>query len=131
MSSYWVNSYGVIKIIPKIVLVLVLLLISSTAFAHGGRTNSEGCHNNRSTGDYHCHNQVEEPVKEARSDARTESRGSSRSSYTCTANTYNCSDFIFHQDAQNAYEFCLVEVGKDIHDLDRDNDNVACEALVQ
>ena len=28
---------------------------SSTCFAHGGRTNKEGCHNNRKTGDYHCH----------------------------------------------------------------------------
>lgn len=25
------------------------------AFAHGGGLNSEGCHNNRKTGDYHCH----------------------------------------------------------------------------
>lgn len=25
------------------------------AFAHGGGLNSDGCHNNRKTGDYHCH----------------------------------------------------------------------------
>ncbi|RYD79542.1 MAG: excalibur calcium-binding domain-containing protein, partial [Verrucomicrobiaceae bacterium] len=25
------------------------------AFAHGGGLNAEGCHNNRKTGDYHCH----------------------------------------------------------------------------
>jgi hypothetical protein len=25
------------------------------AFAHGGGLNSEGCHTNRKTGDYHCH----------------------------------------------------------------------------
>jgi len=25
------------------------------ASAHGGGLNSEGCHNNRKTGDYHCH----------------------------------------------------------------------------
>ena len=24
-------------------------------FAHGGGLNAEGCHNNRKTGDYHCH----------------------------------------------------------------------------
>ncbi len=26
-----------------------------TAFAHGGGLNADGCHNNRKTGDYHCH----------------------------------------------------------------------------
>ncbi|WP_353407588.1 YHYH domain-containing protein [Pseudoteredinibacter isoporae] len=25
------------------------------AVAHGGRLNSQGCHNNRKTGGYHCH----------------------------------------------------------------------------
>ena len=28
---------------------------SSSAWAHGGGLNAEGCHNNRKTGDYHCH----------------------------------------------------------------------------
>ncbi|MDH5478268.1 MAG: YHYH domain-containing protein [Nitrospinota bacterium] len=23
--------------------------------AHGGRTNKDGCHTNRKTGEYHCH----------------------------------------------------------------------------
>lgn len=27
----------------------------SDAFGHGGGTNADGCHTNRSTGDYHCH----------------------------------------------------------------------------
>jgi hypothetical protein len=29
--------------------------VSQQASAHGGGLNSEGCHNNRKTGDYHCH----------------------------------------------------------------------------
>jgi uncharacterized protein YgiM (DUF1202 family) len=29
--------------------------ITSSALAHPGRTNSSGCHNDRRTGDYHCH----------------------------------------------------------------------------
>lgn len=33
----------------------LLLLLSSLAFSHGGRLNSEGCHNDRLAGDYHCH----------------------------------------------------------------------------
>ena len=31
------------------------LLIAADSHAHGGGLNSEGCHNNRKTGDYHCH----------------------------------------------------------------------------
>ena len=35
---------------------LPLLTISSNeVFGHGGGTNAEGCHTNRTTGDYHCH----------------------------------------------------------------------------
>ena len=30
-------------------------LVSTPASAHPGGLNSEGCHNNRKTGDYHCH----------------------------------------------------------------------------
>ena len=33
----------------------VLLAIATVAYSHGGRLNSEGCHNNRKTGEYHCH----------------------------------------------------------------------------
>lgn len=28
---------------------------SSLIFAHGGGLNKDGCHNNRKTGEYHCH----------------------------------------------------------------------------
>lgn len=27
----------------------------STLYAHSGRTNSQGCHNDTKTGGYHCH----------------------------------------------------------------------------
>ena len=33
--------------------------------AHGGGLNSEGCHNNRKTGDYHCHRGGSSPPKRA------------------------------------------------------------------
>lgn len=35
--------------------VLALPLLSDVARAHPGGLNAEGCHNNRKTGDYHCH----------------------------------------------------------------------------
>lgn len=33
----------------------IFLSLSSPVFAHGGGLNKEGCHNNRKTGEYHCH----------------------------------------------------------------------------
>jgi 5-methylcytosine-specific restriction endonuclease McrA len=36
-------------------LFLVFLLLPTLAVAHSGRTNSEGCHNDRIHGGYHCH----------------------------------------------------------------------------
>ena len=32
-----------------------LIAFSNFALAHGGGLNAQGCHNNRKTGDYHCH----------------------------------------------------------------------------
>jgi endonuclease YncB( thermonuclease family) len=37
------------------ILSLILALVPAAAHAHGGGLNKEGCHNNRQTGDYHCH----------------------------------------------------------------------------
>lgn len=33
----------------------LLVCVSGPVLAHGGGLNAEGCHNNRKTGDYHCH----------------------------------------------------------------------------
>jgi len=38
-----------------IVGVMLGLVAARVAWAHPGRTNDSGCHNNRRTGDYHCH----------------------------------------------------------------------------
>ena len=40
------------------ILTIIALLFATPALSHGGRTNAEGCHNERSTGGYHCHNQT-------------------------------------------------------------------------
>ncbi|MFC6052901.1 YHYH domain-containing protein [Acinetobacter portensis] len=39
----------------KIILFIVVTIITNVVFAHSGRTNSEGCHNNHKNGTYHCH----------------------------------------------------------------------------
>lgn len=41
-------------ILPRLVLGTVLAL-PALAAAHPGGLNAQGCHNNRKTGDYHCH----------------------------------------------------------------------------
>ena len=42
----------------RIIILLVIFLIPATCLAHGGRTNEDGCHHNRKTGEYHCHGQT-------------------------------------------------------------------------
>jgi len=47
----------------------------------------------------------------------------------CSSNLYNCADFSTHAEAQECYEYC-GGLSNDVHDLDRDNDGLACESLV-
>jgi len=46
----------------------------------------------------------------------------------CSYDTYNCSDFSTHGEAQTVYETC-GGVSNDIHRLDGDNNGIACESL--
>jgi len=46
----------------------------------------------------------------------------------CSYNTYNCSDFVTHAEAQSVYEQC-GGVNNDVHRLDQDKDGLACESL--
>lgn len=54
---------------------------------------------------------------------------STSSNCSCSGNTKNCGDFSTHNAAQACYEYCLEQVGTDIHRLDRDDDGSACESL--
>jgi hypothetical protein len=40
----------------KFIVLATSLLLPQFAFSHGGGLNSEGCHNEKKTGGYHCHN---------------------------------------------------------------------------
>jgi phosphosulfolactate synthase (CoM biosynthesis protein A) len=42
--------------IKIICFIFIVLFMSLDVWAHSGGTNAEGCHTNRKTGDYHCHN---------------------------------------------------------------------------
>ena len=39
----------------KLVWVIFAFLTATSAFAHGGGLDANGCHTNRKAGDYHCH----------------------------------------------------------------------------
>lgn len=108
----------------KNLFVAVLVIILSVPYitdAHSGRTNAEGCHNNSKTGQYECHG-TKTIV------AKTETRSSVRTTARTSFADYNCADFDYWEDAQDFYK----EAGGpliDPHDLDRDRDGIACEAL--
>jgi len=47
----------------------------------------------------------------------------------CSGDTYNCSDFPTHAQAQACYEYCVLQGRGDIHRLDQDGNGIACESL--
>lgn len=47
---------NVYTILFTLVILGFFIIHNTELLAHGGRTNSQGCHNNTKTGDYHCHN---------------------------------------------------------------------------
>lgn len=103
--------------LPSIVALLLASLsfsLPAPAAAHPGGLNSEGCHNNRKTGGYHCH--------------RGSSAKSTSSRRYGATDTYsggafrNCSA----ARAAGAAPVRRGDRGYGSH-LDRDNDGVGCE----
>ena len=95
---------------------LALCLASASSArveAHGGGLNSEGCHNNRKTGDYHCHGGSLPLAKQTRS--RSVALSATGEYGNCTAAR-----------AAGAAPIRRGEPGYGPH-LDRDNDGVGCE----
>jgi hypothetical protein len=41
---------------------IIFPLTENSVNAHGGRTNADGCHNDRKNGGYHCHNSGTTPT---------------------------------------------------------------------
>lgn len=50
------HNHGLIMIRNAFLISVGILAITSTAVAHSGRTNADGCHNDTINGGYHCHN---------------------------------------------------------------------------
>lgn len=92
---------------------LILSAIPFIAFAHGGRTNADGCHNERATGGYHCHRGSAPP--------RTPPIGSGFAPRSDTPYA-NCAA----ARAAGAAPVRRGDAGYGAH-LDRDGDGVGCE----
>lgn len=98
-------------------LAITIAGISTPAFAHGGGLNAEGCHNNRKTGDYHCHR-----GPKASSSSSSSTRSSSRSTPRQQGAYANCTA----AREAGASNIRRGEPGYGPH-LDRDNDGIGCE----
>ncbi len=48
---------------------------------------------------------------------------------SCSGDTMNCSNFSSQSSAQACFNYCMGQVGRDIHRLDNDEDQIACESL--
>ena len=91
-------------------------LLASPLQAHSGGLNAEGCHNNRKTGEYHCHRGSSSPdVRESRQPQRPLND-------TATGAFRNCTE----ARAAGAAPVYRGQPGYGPH-LDRDNDGVGCE----
>lgn len=48
---------------------------------------------------------------------------------SCSGNIYNCPAFNTHSEAQACFNYCVAQGRGDIHQLDSDDDGIACENL--
>lgn len=104
----------------KYLLLLLILLVPFSSFAHSGKLNTDGCHNNKKTGQYECHAMI---AKGAKQNSKTVAKKVAKVS---TKLDYNCADFVTQEAAQKAF----IKAGGpkfDSYDLDRDKDGLACE----
>lgn len=98
-------------------LILALVLMApSSALAHGGGLNAQGCHNDRRNGGYHCH-RAQAPARQSpsRTQGFTSPQGTRAAFANCAAAR-----------AAGAAPVRRGQPGYGPH-LDRDGDGVGCE----
>ena len=99
--------------------VVVSLALITPAFAHGGGLNAQGCHNNRKTGDYHCHRAsapASTPAQRPQQFVAPQALSPRRTAFA------NCTE----ARAAGAAPVRRGDPGYGPH-LDRDNDVIGCE----
>lgn len=92
-----------------------LILLAGPAIAHPGGLNAQGCHNNRRTGEYHCHGG-------ARTNAPAQTRRAPLMTLPSGRAYRNCAE----ARAAGAAPVRRSDPGYGPH-LDRDNDGIGCE----
>lgn len=105
----------------KILLIFILLaIIPFNALAHPGRTDANGCHTNKGTGEYHCHKDSNKAIRiEARTTAKIEGRGFFGE---CGTKKY-CKEMNSCEEAKYFLNNC------NLTRLDGDNDGIPCESI--
>ena len=98
--------------------IFLILTPVPPALAHGGGLNAEGCHNNRKTGDYHCHRAARSAPPPAQEPQRF--RGSPSGAFR------NCAE----ARAAGAAPVRRGDPGYGPH-LDRDGDGIGCEPYLR
>lgn len=98
-----------------VIIAISLLGLAGPALAHPGGLNKDGCHNDRKTGDYHCHRGSRSPPPAERSQTRGLSGGGDVYYPNCAAAR-----------AAGAAPVRRGEPGYGRH-LDRDGDGKGCE----
>lgn len=106
------------RALTAIVALLALPVGNQTAFAHPGGLNAEGCHNNRKTGEYHCHRSTGPRQQQAPSASRQSLYAQPKQSGAYR----NCTE----ARAAGAAPVYRGEPGYGPH-LDRDGDGIGCE----
>jgi hypothetical protein len=108
------HTFGgiVMRILAGIALLFASAALSVPVWAHPGGLNAQGCHNNRKTGDYHCHRSGSAHAAPSRAVGLASSGGAYR----------NCSE----ARAAGAAPVRRGDPGYGPH-LDRDNDGIGCE----
>jgi hypothetical protein len=108
-------------------LALLFFLPAALSYAHPGRTNSDGCHTMRATGEYHCHGGRTLPPPNIKGVPPAtkglipivEAKGNA---FYCGAKR-KCGEMVSCAEAK----FYLLNCG--LIRLDGDNDGIPCESL--
>jgi hypothetical protein len=131
----------------RLALGVLICCVAGPAFAHGGRTNAEGCHNDRKRGEYHCHGgssysapsrfidsyQTQSSPKAKKKSKHRKKKKKSRKSkqafapvFLKPANTTWSYRNYSEARASGAAPVYFGEAGYGAH-LDRDSDGIGCE----
>lgn len=97
--------------------VVIAATLPTASFGHGGRTNASGCHNNRKTGDYHCHGGSSGGSAKASGPQALYNNGGDNRSYYANCSEARAAGVAPLRRGQRGYA----------PKLDRDGDGIACE----